>query len=83
MNIVKDIIDTVKTGCDLKISYEPISDKIAFELHDTMSDAHDVRLVRVSELDYCMDAEFIMSVILKKMLEDIEVFNANLIKEEM
>ena len=83
MNVVKEIIDTVKTGCDLKISYEPMSDRIAFELHDTMSDAHNVRLVSVSDFDYSKDGDYMLAHMLRKMVYDIEIFNSNLIKEEM
>ena len=83
MNVVKDIIDAVKTGCELRISYEPMSDRVAFELHDTMSGAHDIRLVNVSFFDYSKDGDVGLSLMLKKMMQDIEIFNANLIKEEM
>lgn len=83
MNVVKEIMDTVKTGCDLKISYEPMSDRIAFELHDTMTGELDIRLVDASRFDYSKDGAFELSLMLKKMMQDIEIFNSNLIKEEM
>lgn len=82
MNVVKEIIDVVKTGCELRISYEPMSDRIVFELHDTMSGAHDIRLASASFFDYSKDGDVGLSLMLKKMMEDIEIFNSNLIKEE-
>lgn len=83
MNIVKDIMDAVKTGCELRISYEPMSDRIAFELHDRLSGAHDIRLVDASRFDYSKDGDFELSLMLKKMTQDIEIFNSNLLKEGM
>lgn len=87
MNIVGDIMDTVKTGCELRISYEPMTDRVVFELHDRLSGALDIRLVDASRFDYSKDGAFELSLMLKKMMQDIEIFNANLtenrIKEEM
>lgn len=83
MNVVKEIIDTVKTGCELRISYEPITDRVVFELHDRLSGALDIRLVDASRFDYSKDGDFELSLMLNKMMQGIEIFNSNLIKEEM
>ena len=82
MNVVKEIVDAVKTGCELRISYEPMTDKVVFELHDTLSGALDIRLVDAEQFDYSKDGDFELSLMLKKMMQCIEIFNSNLLKEE-
>lgn len=82
MNIVKEIIETVKAGYELRISYEPMSDRAVFELRDALSDKFDIRLVDAAQFDYSKDGDFELSLILKKMTQCIEIFNPNLLKEK-